>query len=91
MHQLFDGSDAETLPSITEKERDVLTHALTGSNGKRVYRNYYAISSQHHAEQEVKSLVAKGFMKAGRTMHGSTRYHCTTAGAEAVGLSLPEE
>lgn len=75
--------------ALTQKERDVLTHTLTGSVGTAASRNRYTISKGHHAEKEVKSLVKKGLMVPGHTMLGSTRYHCTAAGAEAVNLRLP--
>ena len=73
---------------LNESERRVLVHALTGSSGKSVYRNWYAASDEHHAASEIKSLVNKGFMRAGRKFANSGQYyHVTAKGMEVVGLA----
>lgn len=78
---------------LTEREKKVLMHTLTGSSGKRKsYRNYYAASKGHHSMQELEQLVEKGAMVRGHEYGDEGHYyHCTEAGATAVGLSLPKD
>ena len=78
---------------LTEREIKALTHALTGSSGERTsYRNYYAASKGHHATQELEALVEKGMMERGSKYRDDGFYfHCTDAGAKAVGLRLPRD
>ncbi|HEX5520399.1 MAG TPA: hypothetical protein VFX29_01840 [Longimicrobiaceae bacterium] len=79
---------------LSENERHVLIHTLTGShpNGK-VYRNYYAAGPGHHSEQHLGRLCDLGLMRRGRTFNDGQDqyYHCTQAGAAAVGLALPAD
>lgn len=76
---------------LTEREAKVLRHTLTGSMGKPVaHRNYYAAGKAHQSMPELESLVLKGAMVRGCDyMDGGHYYHCTEAGAAAVGLQLP--
>jgi hypothetical protein len=77
---------------LSEEERRVLVHALTGSypDGK-VCRNFYAASTGHHWARELNRLVAEKLMRVGNKYgKDGNYYHCTAAGAAAVGLRLPE-
>jgi hypothetical protein len=75
--------------SLTDDERKAIAHALTGSHGNGVYRNYHAAEK---VSPLILGLVDKGFMERGRRYgsHGGVYYHVTQAGAEAVGLRLPD-
>lgn len=78
--------------AITEDERQVLLHALTGSvRGAGAHRNYFLAGTGHHDERHLEHLCALGLMTRGRKINGgrSQYYHCTEAGARAVGLRLP--
>lgn len=78
---------------LTDKERRVLRHTLTGSSGTdEVYRNYYTADESHHSWNELSRLVLNGLMYVGKQLAGSNgRYfHCTAQGASAVGLGWQE-
>lgn len=78
---------------LTDQHRQVLRHALTGSSGTdRVYRNYFAAAAGHHDWLALNELVVSGLMRVGKPVPGaagSQYFHCTHAGALAVGLHLP--
>jgi hypothetical protein len=76
---------------LTEKQKHVMTHTLTGSNGKaRSHRNFFAASKGHHSMSELETLVNSGFMIVGEKYgENGNYYHCTESGAKAVGLKLP--
>lgn len=79
---------------LNEGEKHVLVHALTGSNDDRkVYRNHFAAGPGHHDAEHIERLVEAGLMIAGAIFNdnGSRYFHCTKAGARAVGLSLPHD
>jgi len=78
---------------LTEQHRQVLRHALTGSSGTdEVYRNYFAAAPGHHDWEVLTGLVMAGLMRVGEPVPGQTHryFHCTAAGAHAVGLVLQE-
>lgn len=78
---------------LTEQERQVLRHTLTGSNSTgEVYRNYFAADEGHHDMPALTRLVMHGLMRVGNQVAGQTYryYHCTAAGAKAVGLVVQE-
>lgn len=77
---------------LTEGEKHVLVHSLTGSGDGKVYRNYFAASPGHDDLPHIRRLLARGFMVKGRCYSNdgqSYYYHCTAAGAAAIGLQLP--
>lgn len=79
---------------LQERHRQVLRHTLTGSNGTdEVYRNYFAAAEGHHDWPTLAELVMAGLMYVGRQVPGgtSTYFHCTAAGARAVGLIVPAD
>lgn len=79
---------------LDQRHRQILRHALTGSSGEDiVYRNYFAACEGNQDWSALIELVACGLMVVGRRVPGrSSRYfHCTHAGAMAVGLWLPLE
>lgn len=78
---------------LTEAEKHVLVHTLTGSNRTRnVYRNFFAAGPEHHDMASIEHLVALRLMIAGRKFDdGRCYFHCTIAGAEAVGLHIPSD
>lgn len=75
---------------LSEKEKRVLIHSLTGSKKERVvYRNHYCASPGHHSWEELQYLVKKGAMISGRQIeNGSRFFHVTEKGAQAVGLTF---
>lgn len=79
---------------LNEQDRHVLVHTLTGSNRDgNVYRNYFAAGPGHHDEPSLNRLCDAGLMRRGRKFNdGQDQYfHCTEAGAAAVGLGLPQD
>lgn len=79
---------------LTKQDRHVLIHTLTGSNTDgNVYRNYFAAGPGHHDGPSLDRLCAGGLMRRGRKFNdGQDQYfHCTEAGADAVGLELPHD
>lgn len=81
-------------PTLTEGEKHVLVHSLTGSGDGEVYRNYFAAERGHHDMPHLQRLLALGLMTKGRSYsedHQGYYYHCTEAGAAAVGLHLPKD
>jgi hypothetical protein len=79
---------------LTDQERHVLRHTLTGSSGTdEVYRNYFAASDGHHDMPALTRLVMHGLMYVGEIVPGSTSlyYHCTAQGAMAIGLHAPHD
>lgn len=79
---------------LTDQERHVLRHTLTGSSGTdEVYRNYFAASEGHHDMPALTRLVMAGLMYVGEAVpgQGSRYYHCTAQGARAVGLHAPHD
>jgi hypothetical protein len=79
---------------LTEQERHVLRHALTGSSGTdQVYRNYFAAGEGHHDMPALTRLVMNSLMYVGERVPGtdSRYYHCTAQGARAVGLHAPHD
>lgn len=80
---------------LTAGEITVLTHTLTG--GKRdgkVYRNHFYTGPGSDDMPIIEQLVTKGFMIPGAAPWGDggdRYYHCTAAGAAAVGLELPKD
>lgn len=79
---------------LSDQHRHVLRHALTGSSGTdEVYRNYFAAAPGHHDWQALTELVMAGLMRVGDAVPGaggSRYFHCTAAGAHAVGLVVRE-
>jgi surface antigen len=85
---------------LTEQEKHILIHCLTGSNrDRKVYRNRFAADDNHSDINAIKELIAMGLMSAGSKI-GDTQedidanyryYRCTEYGAAAVGLRLPED
>lgn len=78
---------------LTDQERQVLRHTLTGSSGTdEVYRNYFAAGEGHHDMPALTRLVMNGLMYVGELVpgKGSRYYHCTAKGASAVGLTVQE-
>jgi hypothetical protein len=74
---------------LNEQDRDVLTHTLTGSSRDgKVYRNYFAARPD---EPSLNRLCDAGFMRRGRKFDDCQYFHCTEAGAAAVGLRLPQD
>lgn len=74
---------------LSVEEEKVLRHTLTGSNSSgEVYRNYFAASADHRNMPEIRRLLCVGFMCEGKQMpnSGFRYYHCTEAGARAIGL-----
>lgn len=82
-------------PGISDAEKTILTHTLTG--GKRdgkVYRNHFYTGPGSTDMPTVEQLVAKGLMIPGAAPWGEggdRYYHCTAAGAAAVGMELPKD
>lgn len=79
---------------LSERHRDVLRHTLTGSGRTdEVYRNYFAADPSHHGWVTLRELVAAGLMVEGERVRGQPYiyFHCTKAGAAAVGLHLVPE
>lgn len=79
---------------LNNEERHVLIHTLTGSNADgKVYRNYFAAGHGHHDELSLNRLCDAGLMRRGRKFNKGRDqyYHCTEAGADAVGLELPHD
>lgn len=76
------------MSTLSEKERRVLIHALTGSNADgKAYRNYYFANENHHSVQEIRSLVEKRMMAKGISRgKDGCYYHATKLGCDAVGL-----
>ena len=52
----------ESMTDLSEKERNILIHALTGGQ-KREYRNHYVTGEGSDDYQDCLSLVKKGFMQ----------------------------
>lgn len=75
--------------TITEQERDVMRHALTGGTSS-VYRNVFAAEPGHDDLPAIVRLVNMTLMRRGRSDGAMTYYHCTALGAAAVHLHLPE-
>lgn len=79
---------------LNDQHRQVIRHTLTGSSGKgEVYRNYFAAAPGHHDWATLEELVMAGLMRVGDriTADSESRYfHCTAAGAHAVGLVVQE-
>lgn len=73
---------------LTEQDRLVLIHTLTGSNERGVYRNWFAANATHHFMESLIRLTDAGLMTCGRKYCDGNYYHCTDAGAAAVGLHL---
>lgn len=71
---------------LTEAERHVLVHTLTGGTG-RVYRNHFVADDGHSDMPTLQSLTSKGLM----VRRASELFHATAAGAAAVGLRLEEQ
>ncbi len=79
------------MSALTEQERSIITHALTGSNRNgKVYRNYFLTDD---GDPELEALVQRGYMRRGAVINeGVDRYYrVTDMGALAVGLHLPKE
>lgn len=79
---------------LTRQERDVLVHALMGSGRSgKAYRNYFASGPGHEYYECIKRMCDHGLMMRGRPINGGSDhyYHATHDGAEAIGVSLPEE
>ena len=79
---------------LTDQERHVLRHTLTGSSGADdVYRNYFAAGDGHHDMPAITRLVMAGLMYPGKLVTGNScrYYHCTALGARAVGLHAPHD
>lgn len=76
--------------TLDEREKAILIRALTGRERIRgVARNHvYAAADT----PTIESLIKKGLMVAGAAPYddGYRYYHCTEAGAAAVGLRLPK-
>ncbi|GFE94891.1 hypothetical protein [Acetobacter persici] len=78
--------------NITEEQRKILIHTLTGSYGKRVTRNWYATNTDN---ADLIELCELGFMR--RSDHSpwdlygvkACYFHVTSKGADAVGLKIP--
>jgi hypothetical protein len=80
------------VPELTERERGVLRHALTGGRDTPPYRNHFAASEGHADMPTLRALVARGLMTERKSsVTPDTLFHCTEAGAKAVGLHLPYE
>lgn len=71
---------------LTEQDRLVLTHTLTGSNERGICRNWFAANAAHHFIESLIRLTDAGLMTRGRKYYDGNYYHCTAAGAAAVGL-----
>lgn len=80
-------------PELTDEEAHVLTHTLTGSNGEKPYRNYFAANERNLYLPAINSLIERGLMQPGAKAEATEimYFHCTSAGAAAVGLSLPQD
>ncbi len=76
---------------LSDDERDLLHQALTGSNGRGVYRNYLYFDKANMYMPAVESLLSRWFLIRGRKVGGGTYFHCTIAGAQVIGLSLPAD
>ncbi|MBS1015174.1 hypothetical protein [Acetobacter persici] len=78
--------------NITEEQRKILIHTLTGSHGRRVIRNWYATNADN---AELLELCELGLMcRSGSRpwdLYGvmSCYFHVTAKGADAVGLKIP--
>lgn len=78
---------------LTDQERHVLRHTLTGSSGTdEVYRNYFAAGEGHQDMPALTRLVMAGLMYVGQPLPGQRGcyYHCTAKGARAVDLTVQE-
>lgn len=82
--------------AVNEEERRIIVHALTGGRPvAQAFRNYYAVHREMAGHlmkdgQPLMSLVQRGFLvKSDRPSGACLYYHVTTAGAAAVGLTLP--
>ena len=75
---------------LTDAEKNVLVHTLTGSQPSReVYRNFFAADQGHHDMEHITRLVEMGLMIKGKKFGGDGHYyHCTNSGAAIVGLQL---
>ena len=84
----------ETTDTLTQEQRDILSHALGGDYPRKIkrgrgFRNYYASELN---DRDCLDLVDRGYLSVGRTFNdGECRYwYVTEAGAAAVGLKLPK-
>lgn len=75
------------MTELTEHEKHIMVHALTGSGDGQVYRNYYMLPSSCHGIEDIWHLCELGLME----YTGDSTYSCTRAGAHAVGLRLPRD
>lgn len=88
----FVARHSRPVTEVDEHERQVLRHTLTGSSGTdEVYRNYFAASAGHFDLPTLERLISAKLMRRGKPISGDAGhyYHCTAAGAKAVGLHLP--
>ena len=76
---------------LSDNERHVLTHALTGGVKTEVYRNFFAAELDTENWQACLDLVQKGLMYRyanSKVLKNVVYFHATKEGAEAVGLSI---
>ena len=84
--------DPMTTIDLTDAEKNVLVHTLTGSKpSRKVYRNFFAADQGHNDMEHIARLVEMGLMIKGKMFNSDGNYfHCTNSGAAIVGLQLME-
>lgn len=77
--------------ALSDKERHVLMHALTGGLETKVYRNFFAAELKSENGEACLGLVKRGLMciNADSLIFPNVVYfHATEKGAAAIGLEL---
>jgi hypothetical protein len=72
----------------TDREQDIILHALGLDRGEKSYRNYYAASEGHKSYKELENLASHGLMVNRKDLFndfGGLVYHVTESGKTAVG------
>jgi hypothetical protein len=84
-------SAMSTEPELTEQEKQILRHALTGGT-KEVYRNHFVAGPGHTDYAACESMAERGLMIKyySPLLDVDDKYfRCTAEGAAKVGLTLP--
>ena len=77
--------------ALSDKERQILAHTLTGGLDTKVYRNFFAAGLDTEDWKTCLELVQKGLMYRyanSKVLKNVIYFHATEEGAAAAGLSL---
>ena len=86
----FAATIRDKFKALNEKQQKILRQALTGGHAEQADRNYYRPTPDDIPHLD--KLVDYGLMFRGKLYEdGFHCYYCTEAGAQAVGLTLPND